>query len=1053
MKRRLFIGVFIGCLFGLHVFAVQSNIINGKVTDASTGDVLPGVTVRLLNTTQGAVTDIDGNYRIETSDTDGTLRFSYVGFETLEVLVQNRNIIDISLQEDLQALNEVVVVGYGQQRKADLIGAVTKIDSRQIEELPVASFDQALKGLSAGVQTRQSGQPGGGVTVTIRGVGSANNNNPLYVIDGFPIGNIGGGGDNFNLNWLSTSDIESISVLKDVSAKAIYGSRAANGVVIITTKGGKKGKPIVSLSSRAGFQDIPEYQKPKVMNATQLARFQRERIEDNIRAGGNEPTEEDIPEEFRNPEQYGEGTDWFDELTQNGIFQEHNLNMRGGTENVNYSFSVGHLQQEGVVINTEFERYSAQAKVQGKISDRLTYGINMAPSYTLRTGGSTDPNASSGFGVFGSVLSTYWADPSAPVRDRSGNINGAALGDLTTFWVASPVAKMKWIRDERENLSMLTGTNLQLKIIEGLTAKTSFSYNFNTRNVNTFTPSRLPGSSLQPNPEGSGLATAGYSEESRKNWVWENTINYNKKFGRHDVNVLLGYSMEKRRSEGVGINARNLIEESFQLPVSSGNVNTENVNNFTGGTGATQNRLISYLGRVNYVFDDRYYFTASGRVDGSSKFGKSERYGFFPSAAAAWRISNESFWSGLKSIFSDVKVEVAYGFSGSNSGIGNFAAQGNVGQVNYVFGSGSEIGLAPGSVVNGLPNDQVIWEETEEFDIGLDIGLLENRIYLSLDYYNMRTIDFLTNIPVPVTTGFGSIPGNAGQFSNRGIEIELNTSDLIKLGRFSYDINLNFTRNVNEVEKLANEQLLRGAAGNGSSFTITRAGLPIGNYRGLKITGLYTQEEIDDPDVLKYPGAVVGSIKYVDGDGDGQLEDEEDYLILGNPLPDFYYGMTHRFAYRNFDLTILMNGEVGSQIFDISKQSTENLDGVFNLLTEIENRFRPGDDPSTKTIPTTVSATGKWRIPNSDSVKDNDFLAVTNITLGYTFSPNDWATKVFNRLRVYSSVQNPFFIYKEFELGHPETARVGDNTLVRNVFQGSFPIARTYTLGLNVTFN
>ncbi|MGB3464199.1 MAG: SusC/RagA family TonB-linked outer membrane protein, partial [Cyclobacteriaceae bacterium] len=666
-----------------------------------------------------------------------------------------------------------------------------------------------------------------------------------------------------------------------------------------------------------------------------------------------------------------------------------------------------------------------------------------------------EPDASSGFGVFGSVLSTYWADPSAPVRNNNGELFGAALGDLTSFWVASPVAKMEWQRDIRENHSMLSGANLQLKIIEGLTATTSFSYNFNTRSIDAFTPSRLPGTSLQPNPEGSGLSSARYNEEKRKNWVWENTINYNKEIGKNNFSALVGYTMEQRRAEVVSINARDLIEEDFLQPIFSPNVDAENVNNFTGGRGATANRLISYLGRINYIYDNRYYLTASARIDGSSKFGEEERYGFFPSGAFAWRVSNESFYkeSALSNVISDMKLEVAYGFSGSNSGIGNFSAQGNVGSVNYLFGSGNNVNLAPGSVVNGLPNANVVWEETEEFDIGLDLGLFQNKIYLAIDYYNMRTIDFLTNIPVPRSTGFANIPGNAGQFRNRGIEIDLNTNDLVRSGDFSYDFNINFTRNENMVEELSTAQILVGAAGNTSEFTITEEGRPIGNYRGLKITGLFTQEEIDDPNVPKYPGAVEGSIKYVDGDGDGRLEEEEDYLILGNPLPDFFYGITHNFMYKGFDLTVMMNGEVGGQIFDISKQSTENLDGVFNVLREIEDRFRPGDDPTTKTIPTTVSGTQRWRIPNSDSVKDNDFLAISNITFGYTLEPASWESKFFQRLRVFTSIQNPFIIYKDFNLGHPEIARSGDNTLVRNVFQGSFPIARTYTLGLNVTFN
>ena len=1040
---------------------MQGIIVTGKITDDDTGEGLPGVTIQVKGTATGTISDMDGNYRIAEIEPSATLIFSYVGFEEQEVVVGGRTVIDIIMTPDMQALEEVVVVGYGSQRKADIIGAVTKIEGQQIEELPVATFDQALKGQSAGVQVRQTGIPGSSVDITIRGVSSTQNNSPLFVIDGFPVGNIGGSENNFDLGILSTSDIESISVLKDVSAKAIYGSRAANGVVIITTKKGRQGKPVVTLSSKVGIEEVPDYQRPDVMNATQFARFQRERTIDNIFAnleeGEEMPTGEAlealIPEAFRNPEEYGEGTYWFDELVKTGVFQEHNLNMRGGTESVNYNFSVGHLRQEGVVIETAFERYNVLAKVEGKISDRLTYGINLVPSYTLRTGGNTDPETDSGFGVFGSVLTTYWADPSAPVRDSEGNLLGAALGDLANRYPANPVAIMEWRSEERENHSLLTGTNLAYSFNDNLSVKTSFSYNFNTRRTNIFTPSRLPGTAARPNPEGSGVATSDYDEERRKNWVWENTINYSNTFNKHTVNGLLGYAMENRRLEGTSINTRNIIEEDFELPISSGNVDPTNVNNFTGGNRSSDNRLISYLGKFSYSYDEKYYVTFSGRLDGSSRFGRDERYGFFPSAAVAWRLSNETFWENLRVIFSDVKVEAAYGLSGSNSGIGNFASQGNVGQVNYVFGTGDNINLGPGSVVNGLPNDAILWEENEEFNLGLDLGLLENRLYFSIDYYNTRTIDFLTNLPIPRSTGFGTIVGNAGSIRNSGVEVELNTSDLLRVGKFKYDLNLNFSRNVNEVEELANEQILRGAAGNSTSFTITKEGLPVGNYRGFKILGLFTQEEIDDPDVPKYPGAVEGSLKYVDGDNDGVLEVEDDYLILGNPLPDFFYGITHRFAYENFDLTVIMNGEVGGQIFDISKQTAENLDGEFNILVEMEERFRPGDDPRTKTIPTTISGTDRWRAPNSDSIKDNDFLAVTNMTLGYNFNPRDWEKKFFNRLRIYTSVQNPFFIYKEFDLGHPEIARAGDNTLVRNVFQGSYPLARTYILGLNVTFN
>ncbi|TRX60007.1 TonB-dependent receptor [Fulvivirga sp. M361] len=1065
MKKTLQVVLLL--LFPLAVALAQAQevTVSGKVIDEK-NEALPGANVIVKGTTIGTVTDVDGNYTLTVPSNAETLTFSFVGYLTEESPINAQSVINMTLYLDVLSLSEVVVVGYGEKRKADLIGAVSQLDAKSIKELPITTFDQALTGQVAGVQTRQTGRPGGGPEVLIRGVSSIGANNaPLYVIDGFPVGNSNEQKDNFNLSWLSPDDIESISVLKDAAAKAIYGSRASAGVVIITTKKGKQGAPSISFSTYTGIQEIPDYEKLDVLNARQLAQFQRERIEDQIRVvQGREPTEEDIPEAFRNPEQYGEGTDWFDEATRNGIMQNYHINMNGGTDKVTYNVSAGYFNQEGVVLTTQFERYSVRAKFDAKISDRLRYGMNIAPSWVRNQASNTDPNEESGFGVYGAVLSSYWVDPSASVNNPDGTLSNNTQGDLLEFFTASPVFRLKETRDNRETSTLLFGNYLELDILKNLTAKTFFSVNNSDRRVDNFTPSTLPGTSLPPNPEGTGIAEAQIIHEVRRNWINENTLTYRAQLNDvHKIDALAGFILEKREFQKTNVEARNLIEEGFIRPITPNNVASDNVNNLKGTESFEENALVSFLGRVNYVYDNKYFVTAALRRDGSSRFGADQRFGNFPSLTAAWRISNEGFWNGsLKNIISDLKLEAGYGLSGNNA-IGNYIAQGRVGTINYVFGqvpgANPAVGPveAPGSVVNRVPNSILTWEETEQWDVGLDIGLLTNRINISLDVYNAVSKDFLISAPVPRSTGFADIISNAGSIRNRGFEIELGTSGLVKAGDFTYDVNVNFTRNVNEVIELTNEELNRGGAGNGTTFSTTREGEPVGLFRGLLITGLFTQAEIDDPDVPKYNGAVEGSINYVDADGDGRLEELEDYVVIGNPHPDFVFGLRHNFKYRNFDLSILMNGAIGQQIFDLSKQNLQNLDGVFNLHTSVLDRFRPGDDPTTKTIPGTVQisgssvATQRWRIPNSASVQDADYLMVRNITLGYNIPNGIFDQKFFKNARAYVSVQNAI-LFTEYELGNPEVGRAGDNALVRNVFQGSYPNVRTYTLGLNVTF-
>jgi TonB-dependent starch-binding outer membrane protein SusC len=1028
------------CVYAGSVFAQRT--VSGKVLD-ETNQPLPGASVQIKGTNQGTITDLNGAYSVQATN-DQVLVFSFIGYKPQEALVGTQSSINVTLATDVSTLDEVVVIGYGETQKSELVGAVSQIASRQIVEMPVTTLEQTLSGQVSGVQLRQNGQPGGGPEVLIRGITSIGaGNGPLYVVDGFPLGNVNSQNDNNILSSISPSEIESISILKDATSKAIYGSRAAAGIVMITTKRGKLGKPIISFTSSAGIQTIPEYEKPNVLNAQELAQFQRERLEDNIRVlQGREPVEADIPAAYRNPEEYGAGTDWFDELTRPALMQQYNLSVEGGSDNVKYALSMGYFNQDGTIIDTGFKRYSFRSNVDAKITNKIRAGLNIAPMYALRDTGPTEPG-NSGFSVYGAITSSFWADPSAPVQNPDGTLATTTFGDLLPFFTSSPVAQMKLTYNHARTLQVLMGGYIEVEFIKGLVGKSTISTQINDRRTEGFRPSILPQNSLTPNLTGSGVATASLREVSDQNIINENTLTYRKAFGNHSIIALAGFTLEKRESGTTTISAQNIVDENFLLP-NSDNVAKDNVANFTGNGAFEENALVSVLARLNYVFKEKYYLTGAFRRDGSSRFAQGLRYANFPAVAAAWRISNEDFFSqsSIAKIFTDLKLEVGFGVTGNNS-IGNYQSQGQIANNNYVFGGVEQFGQSVASV----PNSLLTWEQTEQLDAGLDFGLF-NKVTASVDFYNSVSRGFITNLAIPRTTGFGEILTNAGSLQNRGVEVEIGTKGLVKT-KFTYDVGVNFTVNRNKVLEIDNT-IFRGAAGNGTNFTVTRAGNPIGLFQGMQITGLFTQEQIDDPTVPKYPGAVVGSLNYVDGDGDGTLELGQDYVVIGNPHPDFLFGMTHNLTYKNFDFRVVLAGAVGQQIFELRKEINKNFDGVFNLDREVLNRYRPGDDPTTKTIPTTVSGTDRWRAPNSNSVKDASYMFVRNITLGYNLNGAQVNNRI-KRARIYTSIQNPFLI-SDYKNGNPEVNRSADDSLVRNVNQGSYPIAITYNLGLNVTF-
>lgn len=1053
LLERICLKSFFWCiLIGLNanLFAQnQQSTVSGTVTDES-GLPLAGVNILVEGTNTGAQTDFDGNYSINAPGNNSVLVFSYIGFKTQRITVGNQTVINVTMAEDLAALDEVVVIGYGSRKREDLTGAVSTVEADGIEDQPITTFEQALSGQVSGVQMRQNGAPGSGPEILIRGVASTGANNaPLYVVDGIPLGNVDSQRDNFVLSSIDPNSIESISVLKDASAKAIYGSRASNGVIIITTKRGKIGKPTITFGASSGFQSIPDFENPDVMNAEELRRFRIESILDQRFATGSLGSNEAELDRLIGLGDLGEGTNWFDEITQSAAISQYNIGVNGGTENVRYNVSTSYLNQDGTLINTSFKRYSIRANFDVDVTDNIRFGLNLAPTQILATGGRTDAGGDN-FNIFEAVPLSRWTDPSARVYRDDGTLTNVANGDLIPFYNVNPVYLLTAREDNRRTNQLLAGSYVEVDILEGLTARTFGSIQYTDRRSTSFEPSDFPfPGALQPNVLGTRQARASIGEGTNFNWIWENTLTYSTTIADdHTIDVLAGFNMENRRSDNTSINAVNLIDESITIP-SSGNTDPENVNNFTGGGGATENSLISLIGRVDYAYKNRYYVTGTIRRDGSSRFGAGTRYGNFPSVAAAWRIANEPFWESLKNTVSEFKLEGGYGISGSNANIGDFQAQGRITSgPDYVFGGE----LGPGSAVAALPNSLLTWEEAKELNFGLDMGFFNNKIFLGIDYYDIETEGFLAGLPLPSTSGFGSILTNLGSIENKGIEVELQLKNILGGKDFQWDANFNFTRNRSKVLDLAAEAgfIRRGAIAR--TFTETRIGEQVGLYRGFNVTGLFTQAEIDDPNVPKYPGAVEGSLKYEDGNVDGVLGDEEDFVIIGNPNPDFVYGMVHNLRYKKLDMRIVIAGAVGQQIFNGTNQYNGNQDGVFNVDRRQLERWRPGDDPTTTTIPGTASAASrqKFRLPNSLSVDDADYLWVRNITLGYNLS-GDLVDNVFKNARIYASIQNPF-LFTEYDMGNPEINRSADTALVRNVNYGAYPISRIITLGFNVTF-
>jgi len=1024
MKKAL-LYVFV-CLFVLDE-AIAQNRVSGTVRDSDTGETLPGVNVVVKDrTARGTVTDMEGNYSIQV-EAQTTLVFSFVGYVTAEYPVGNQSTLDIELALDTEQLDEVVVIGYGSVRKSDLTGSVSSVKAAEIKAVPVTSFDQALQGRAAGVQVVQTtGAPGGETNIRIRGTSSINaSSEPLYVIDGMLINSnndemsIGGRGPRIGaLSTINPNDIESIEVLKDASATSIYGSRGANGVILITTKKGSAGRSSVNFEAYYGLQEVAN--KLDLLNAAQFATLVNEA---NTNAGR-------IPV-YLNPGRRGEGTDWQEELFQVAPIANYQVSLSGGNVSTRYAVSGGYFSQDGIVVGSDFDRYSFRVNLESDVSERLTVGTNLSYSRLSSNGVLTGP----GNIVPGVITNALQFNPMSPVYNPDEPL-GYTYEHLLKAGIANPVAEALEYEALTNTSRILGSVSAEYKVIEGLNIRSSVGMDGLNTKSNTFGPHGLK------RTEGS-RGEASVSTLEAFTLLNTNTITYDKALSESsNLNVLAGVELQQFRNES-------LMAVAFGFP--DPRTGWHNLGAATNpqnpGNGELEWSMLSYLSRINYSLRDKYMFTLSGRIDGSSKFAEGNKYGYFPSGAFAWMVSDEPFMSNLTFV-SDLKLRLSYGWTG-NQAIAPYQSLALVGPFGEgVFNSGTGPVVFRGREPLSFPNRDLKWESTEQTNIGLDLSLFENRLELTADVYQKNTHDLLLNTPIPFTSGFGSTLLNIGNVRNRGFDLGINSINVD--GELSWRSSLNFSINRNEVTNLASDEDINlGIGGN-----ILREGHPIGTFYGYIFEGIFqTVDEAASSPTMVGQQPRPGDRKYRDISGpegvpDGVINDF-DRTIIGSAQPNFTFGINNELSFKNVTLSFFLQGSQGNEMVNMNLLNLENVNGQQNVLAEAGlNRWTP-ENPSNRYARALATSTDNFF--SSRLVEDASYLRLKNITLGYNVPTAILSRWKISNLRIYASATNLWTLtnYSGYD---PEGNAYGFTTNLVGVDDGNYPQAKTYLMGLNFGF-
>ncbi|GAB2861452.1 TonB-dependent receptor [Hymenobacter ruber] len=1033
--------------------AVRADItITGRVVDEK-GAGLPGVNVIVKGTSNGTQTDADGKYTIKAAD-DATLIFTFVGYVLKEEAVNGRTSIGASLTPDAKSLDEVVVVGYGVQEKKMLATSISTISAKQVELIPVASPAEALVGLVAGAQiTEPSGEPGASAVIRVRGLGSISaGNNPLYVVDGYPLNNA----DSFS--QIAPSDIQSVQILKDAAACAIYGSRGGNGIVIVTTKrGSADGNTRFNFTANTGIQQVAK--RLKLMNRDQFMDYFRE----SVTAGNPTITNPDVLALLNADPKTLPDTDWQNEIFQTGVQQQYQLSATGGTDKSRFYISGGYFKQSGIVKGSGLERFALRANYDAQLSKKLKLGLSLAPNFTRTdvvpiSGSYNGGNITGGGpgGETGAVTAAIIMPPIVPVHLANGDYaslkTGTRNGITNPGDLLSPVAPLDLYKD-RNNVARILGSSfLDFEVLSGLHLRTNLGAELVNGRRAIYVPATLPTAGNQlanlSNPILKNI-DARRMNSTNMNWVWENTATYNRTFAtNHNLTLLAGYAAQYNTAEGSTVAGQTdtYINATVEYPTAAGQV-------LGSGLFNTSNALTSVFGRLDYAFKERYILTAALRTDGSSRFGPDNRYATFPSLALAWRVAEEPFIKQFTAI-SELKLRASYGVTGNNN-IGDYNFQSYQQQgANYVFGTGNGI-RSFGVAANGVAVRDLGWETNTQYDAGFDLGLFRDRIYLTVAAYQRNTTDLLLNRNIPAILGFSRALSNVGEVRNRGLEFQLNTVN-VQGGNFTWSTSANLSVNRNQVIALsgANEQLTYDAVfGYGSSIRVV-PGQPLGVFYGYQQEGIYlNQADIDASPKWTGSGTVVrpGDFKFKDVNGDGQIN-TLDIGVIGNPFPKFTYGLQNTFGYKALSLAISLQGSQGNDVLYGADRYTVNGAGGTNGRIELLNRWRSPESPGDGKTPFATYRGSLKSVFNSYYVNDASFLRIRNVTLRYQV-PGEWIKKAsLQSLGVYTSIQNLYTFTKYFGY-NPEANNYGNTTApTYGVDQGAYPMARTITLGVQLGF-
>ena len=1001
-RKLLFIWMMV--LLSATAFGQTAVTVSGTITEKNTGEPVIGATVTVKDQPGvGTVTDIDGQYTLKNVLSDATLIFSFVGMKTIEMPVDGRNRIDVKLEDDSQLIDEVVVVGYGVQRKSDLTGAVGSVKSEELQKGSSANVANALQGKVSGVMVSSYGAPGSQPEVKIRGVGTTNNSSPLYVVDGMFTNDI---------SFLNAHDIQSMEVLKDASATAIYGSRGANGVILVTTKKGVKGRPTVTITGSEGFQIASD--RLKMANASQYAELLNEAL---VNSGG-------VPK-YDDPSSLGKGTNWFDEIFRTASVRDYQIALNGGSETVNYNMSAGFVQQQGVIKRNDYQRFTLRLNNDYKLNNWLNIGHNLSAAFSRKSNENTDV-----------VGQAYRLSPVITPYDKNGNFS-----DSQNSSTGNPLATLTY-RDNNQWDERITGNAyLNMNIIKGLVFRTSLGIDYLNTRARTFTP-KFYVSSTQKN-EVNELSKSWARDLT---WLWENTLTYDLTINdKHRLNLLGGITAQRRQYELLGGSGRDFISQNENYwYLDQASQDSKNV--FNNGYSES---MMSYLFRANYTLMDRYLFTASVRADGSSKFGPENRWGYFPSLAAGWRVSEESFLKDRLSWLSNLKLRASWGQIG-NDKIGNYKyyALANVspdydGVFNGIY--------YPGGTITSLYNRSVHWERSEQYDIGMDLGLFDNRLSLELDYYNRLTKDMLVTVDVPGSVGLSPVETNIGSVRNRGVDFALNWRHSVK--DFNYSIRFTGTTISNKVINLGGKRIPKGDVGSGRLVSMTEEGKSIGYFYGYKTAGIFqSQAEIDRYNAMaaeasndpgrKYQNNVApGDLIFADVDGNGYVDDK-DRTDLGSPIPKFIGGMGFTADWKGFDFSVDFQGNFGNKIYN-AKQN-ERYSGSDNWDVSFLDRWTP---TNTNTDIPRMTLEGNNYLVSDRYVQNGSYIKLQNIELGYTF-PKAWTQKIgVQNLRLFASGSNLFYLtkYKGF------TPEVAGSALEAGIDRTVYPVTSGARFGINIT--